>query len=385
MFEMLAQGPLFLISLALLLGLVVIIHELGHYYAARWAGAAIESFSVGFLKPLYERTDRQGTRWRINWLPFGGFVSFVSTEEGLDDIKASGRPITGRAYDQITPFKRIIISLAGPAANFLLAILLFSLYFFFLGEQNYKLYAQSVTPDGPAAIGGMQAGDIILEVNQVPIKGTSDLIALTSMASNTALPFKVLRGDRELDLIIVPERRWRDNGLGQVTPQGTIDIQLMLVEGSLTHHHLPPHKAIWRGSTETLTTLNRTVHMLGRIITGQDPVSMMSGPVAIGDVGRRIVNRTMQVDQSLMKKLESLFWRAVLLCAAVSVGIGFFNLLPLPVLDGGHVVFNAYEIVAGRPLSEKVQEMALMAGLGLLLTLFVFITWGDILETGLFN
>lgn len=385
MIEILMQGPLFLLCLAILLGVVVIIHELGHYYAGRWAGAAIESYAVGFFQPIFERTDKNGTRWRINWMPFGGFVSFVSTQDSLDGLIKEGRTITGRSYDSLPAWKRIGISLAGPLANFVLAIVLFAFVFGAKGSMQYDVYAAEVTPGAPAALGGMQPGDIITAIDGSEITTEVDIIAVSSMSSGKPLNFSVLRDGEALDLVIIPERRLRENGLGQIVPQGTLDIRLAIVEGSIRMHRHGPLSALVKGSKETAITFERTVYLLGRIVRGQEPLALMSGPVAVGDAGRRIVNTTFEGDGGVGQKVESLFWRAILLCAAVSVGIGFFNLLPLPMLDGGHVVFYAYEILRGQPLPEKVQEVALMAGLGLLLTLFVFITWGDILETGLFN
>lgn len=147
-----------------------------------------------------------------------------------------------------------------------------------------------------------------------------------------------------------------------------------------------PAEALVKGGTQTWSTLVMTTDMIGRMVTGKEALSSLSGPVAIGDVSRRIVNRTMgNEDIPLSVRLKSLFWNLMTICAAVSVGIGFFNLLPFPVLDGGHIVFNCYEALAGKPLPARVQEGALMAGMVLLLGMFVFITWGDVLETGLFN
>lgn len=155
---------------------------------------------------------------------------------------------------------------------------------------------------------------------------------------------------------------------------------------SLEYRRFGPIQAVGMGMIETRSTVEHTVYMLGRIITGKEPLGLMSGPVAIGDAGRRIVNQTMGAESvPLTTRVSALAWSVLQLCALISIGIGFFNLLPLPVLDGGHLVFNAYEAATGKMLPEKVQEVALMAGLGLLLTMFVFITWGDVLETGLFS
>lgn len=386
MLELLAQGPIFLVCLAFLLGVVVIIHELGHYYVGRFYGAAVESFSVGFGSPIFERKDKNGTRWRVNWIPLGGFVKFVGESQMPSDVgKVEDGPV-GKKYNELGVGARSLVSLGGPFANFVLALVLFSIFFGFRGVSQYDLYADGLTPDGPAFVAGMEVGDVIKSVEGDRIRTDTDLIAITSMSSGRELNFIVERDGVPIELKITPERVIRANALGQIMPQGTIGVALRGVEGSLEYRQLGPLAAVQKGGTETYKTLERTVYMLGRIVTGKEPLALMSGPVAVGDAGRRIVNRTMgATEYTLQQRLMSLFWSAVQLCALVSVGIGFFNLLPLPVLDGGHLVFNAYEFVTGKTMPEKVQEIALMAGLGLLLTMFVFITWGDILETGLFN
>jgi regulator of sigma E protease len=208
----------------------------------------------------------------------------------------------------------------------------------------------------------------------------------TTVSSGIELDFLVERDGQQMLLKVTPERQLRPNSLGQVVPQGTIGVTPWPVQGSIVWRRFGLVSAVREGVLETGRTMERTAFMLKRIVTGQEPVSTLSGPVAIGDAGRRIVNQTMGAEGvSTGTKLMWLMWTVVQVCALVSIGIGFFNLLPLPILDGGHLVFNAYEAVTGKVMPEKVQEMALMAGLCLLLTMFVFITWGDILETGLFN
>lgn len=386
MTEILAQGPIFLICLAFLLGVVVIIHELGHYLAGRWFGAAVESFSVGFGRSIFERKDRHGTRWRINWIPLGGFVKFVGESQLPNDVgKLESGPV-GKAYPELSVGARSIVALAGPAANFILAILLFALFFALRGTEQYDVYAYEVVAGSPAEAAGMQAGDIIRTVDGTAIRQIPDMIVITSMSSNRPLVFEVQRGDELLDMTITPRREVRANQLGQIVPQGTIGIRPLPVMESLEFRRYGPFSAIGKGVIETGQTVEHTVYMLGRIITGQEPLGLMSGPVAIGDAGRRIVNRTLGEETvPLTARISALAWSTLQLCALISIGIGFFNLLPLPVLDGGHLVFNAYEALTGKVMPEKVQEVALMAGLGLLLTMFVFITWGDVLETGLFT
>ncbi|MFN3214639.1 MAG: M50 family metallopeptidase [Henriciella sp.] len=382
----LAQGPIFLICLAFLLGAVVIIHELGHYLAGRYFGAAVESFSIGFGASIYERKDSKRTRWRVNWIPLGGFVKFVGESQLPGDVgKVEEGPI-GKPYNQLSVGARSIVALAGPAANFLLAVFLFTIFFAFRGTEQYDVYAYQVNEGYPAAEAGMQAGDVIKSVDGSEIRQIADMIVITSMSSGRALPFEVQRGDELLTLTVTPRREVRANQLGQLVPQGTIGVVPAPLRESVQYRKYGPLEAIGMGVVETKDTVGHTVYMLGRIITGKEPLALMSGPVAIGDAGRRIVNRTMGAETvPLATRLSVLGWSALQLCALISIGIGFFNLLPLPVLDGGHLVFNAYEAMTGKVMPEKVQEVALMAGLGLLLTMFVFITWGDVLETGLFN
>lgn len=383
---LLAQGPIFLICLAFLLGVVVIIHELGHYWAGRWFGAAVESFSVGFGKSIYEKKDRQGTRWRVNWIPLGGFVKFVGEGQLPGDVGKVEEGPSGKPYGQLSVGARSVVALAGPAANFVLAVLLFAIFFAFRGTEYYSIYAYEVAEDYPAAVAGMEAGDVIQSIDGNSIQSLADMIVITSMSSGRALDFEVLRGSETLNLSVTPRRETRRNQLGQMVPQGTIGIVPAPLPDSVEYKKFGPISAVGMGVLETKTTVEHTVYMLGRIVTGKEPLALMSGPVAIGDAGRRIVNQTMGAETiPLSTRLSALGWSALQLCALISIGIGFFNLLPFPVLDGGHLVFNAYEAVMGKAMPEKVQEMALMAGLGLLLTMFVFITWGDVLETGLFE
>ncbi len=369
-----------------MLGVVVVIHELGHYLAGRVFGAAVESFSVGFGKPIFERTDKRGTRWRVNWIPLGGFVKFVGESQLPGDVgKVEAGPV-GKVYNQVGVGARSIISIAGPVANFILAIVLFGVIYGVNGTYESKVQIVDVQAGQPAEQAGLQAGDIFVEINQQTVLRQGDVQQAVMMTSGREIAVIIERDGERLTKQLTPASQVRDNGLGQMMSQATIGVQISEVRDTARHIDLNPIEAVGMGVEQTGFILKTTVTMIGRLVTGKEPISSLSGPVAIGDTGRRIFNLTMGNKQvPLMDRLMSLIWYMLSLCAAVSIGIGFFNLLPLPILDGGHLVFNAYEAVTGKVMPEKVQEMALMAGLGLLLTLFVFITWGDILETGLFN
>ena len=381
--SILAQGPLFLILLVLLLGVVVVVHELGHYLAARAFGGAAESFSVGFGKPVFERKDKRNTRWRINWIPFGGFVKFVGEPQTAGDMgKIETGPI-GKHFMAMTVWQRSVIAAAGPVANFILASVLFALI-----ALNHDTVVEAINisevPEGPAAQAGVQVGDIVTAVNGKPLVNRRILLQKIQLSSGTPLTLTVDRDGRLQDISVTPVRTERDNGLGQKHRVGTIGVGLNPEQIGLIEYG--PISAIGEGVRRTGETLGLTVHMLGRLATGREPITQLSGPVGIGDVSRRAVNATMGAESvPLGQRLASVGWLMINICAFVSVGIGLFNLLPLPVLDGGHLVFNAYEAVTGKLMPEKVQELSLRFGLVLLLGVAAIVTWGDIVKTGVFQ
>ena len=381
--SILTQGPLFLIPMLLLLGVVVVVHELGHYLAARAFGGAAESFSVGFGKPLIERKDKRNTRWRINWIPFGGYVKFVGEAQTAGDIgKIEASPI-GKHFMEMTVWQRSVIAAAGPVANFLLASVLFALIALNHDTPVQRIVIADVL-EGPAAEAGLAPGDGLVAVNGQGIQQSSVLIQKIMLSSGTPLIFSVERDGTVQDIAVTPVRNARDNGLGQTHNVGSINVQLSVEQVGLIE--FGPISAIGEGVRRTGETLGMTVTMLGRLATGREPLTQLSGPIGIGDVSRRAVNATMGVESvSLGRRLASVGWLMINICAFVSVGIGLFNLLPLPVLDGGHLVFNAYEAVTGKLMPIKVQELSLRFGMILLLGVAAIVTWGDIVKTGLFQ
>lgn len=382
----LAQGPLFIVCLVFLLGVVVVVHELGHYFAGRYFGAAVESFSIGFGKPIGERMDKRGTRWRVNWIPLGGFVKFVGEGQLPGDVGKVEQGPVGKPFHEIGVGARTVVAAAGPAANFVLAALIFAFFFYFNGSYEARVTVTSVAEDGAGAEAGLEPGDIFVSIGGKTISNAGDLQTVISTSSNSRLETVVDR-DGELEtLSMTPRSVLRENAVGQMQQLGTINITLQELPDTAKRIEYNPIEAAAKGGQQTWETVAKTTEIIGRMITGKEALSSLSGPVAIGDISRRVVNRTMgNEDVPLMRRIQSLFWSMMTICAAVSVGIGFFNLLPFPVLDGGHIVFNCYEAIVGKPMPARVQEGALMAGMVLLLGMFVFITWGDLLETGLFN
>ncbi|MCZ4299080.1 M50 family metallopeptidase [Henriciella marina] len=382
----LSQGPIFIVCLVFMLGIVVVIHELGHYLAGRYFGAGVESFSVGFGKPIFERSDSRGTRWRVNWIPLGGFVKFVGESQLPGDVGKIEQGPVGKPFHEIGVWPRTAIAAAGPVANFILAALIFAVFFYFNGAYQARVGVTSVVEGGAAAEAGIETGDIFVSMGGEAVDNAGALQTIVSMSSNKELLTIVERNGEKIELTVTPQRQMRENAVGQVQALGTIGITLQELRDTAQRIHYNPVESLAMGGVQTWDTVAKTTDMIGRMITGKEALSSLSGPVAIGDISRRVVNRTMANSEvPLTTRINALFWSMMTICAAVSVGIGFFNLLPLPVLDGGHIVFNCYEAFAGKPLPARIQEGALMAGMFLLLGMFVFITWGDVLETGLFN
>lgn len=379
----LAQVIVFIVSLVVMMGIVVVIHELGHYYAGRWFGAAVESFSVGFGGPIAERKDKRGTRWRINWIPLGGFVKFVGEAQGPRDVGVIEAGPQGKPYTELGPLQRIVVSLAGPAANFILAVLVFTILLLWVGTPRESLRVEEVLEGGPAAVAGLEVGDVIVGVDNKVVVNSDDLKLPVSLKAGSPIPFEVERGSERLTLTITPERQLGDNGLGQMIQKGAIGIKYLPIQTGVQTYG--PLSALVGGVVETGETVDMTVDMLARMVTGKEPISNLSGPVGIGDVTRRVATRVMEADISTADKLRNMLIMALKICALVSVGIGLFNLLPFPILDGGHVIFHTWEAVTGKALPEKIQEGALTVGFFVLIGLFVVVTWGDILETGVFT
>lgn len=376
-----SQGPIFLICLVFMLGLVVVVHELGHYLAGRAFGAAAESFSVGFGRSIVEFSDRRNTRWRLNWIPLGGFVKFAGEHQAAGDIGVVEDKPVGRPFGELSVAQRSVVLLAGPVANFILAIAIFSLLALVHGRVMEKVSVGAVNP-GPAAEAGFEPGDTFVSINGTPITDSSTARRIISMSTGDALDVVVSRNGSEIELSATPQRMLIDNGLGQQHAVGALNIGLSVER--LGRQEYGPVSALSRGVTQTGEVIATTGRMLGRMVTGREPLDQLSGPVGIGDLSRRVVTASLKADHvPLSTRLYVIMLNMIQVCAYVSVGIGLFNLLPLPVLDGGHLMFNAYEALAGRALPARIQEVSLTFGLVLLLGMAVIVTWGDIVETGI--
>ena len=378
-----AQGPLGIVSLFIVLGLVVVVHELGHYWAGRAFGAAAESFSIGFGKPVFERKDSRNTRWRFNWIPFGGFVKFVGESQTAGDVGVIEDGPIGKKYMDLTVGQRSIVSAAGPVANFVLAVFLFAIIAMSLGKSVQKVTIVGFQ-DGPAQDAGFEIGDIILSIDGRKVERNQDIQREVTLSTGDELSFLVDRGGAETEVTVVPVRQTIESDFGQRVSVGRIGMEMNSVEVDGISY--TPWGALGEGVRQTGDVIATTGKMLGRLVTGREPITQLSGPVGIGDMTRRVVSTTLgQEAAPLSARLKTVGWMLIQISAFVSVGVGIVNLLPLPVLDGGHLVFNAYEAITGSVLPVKIQEITLTFGAVFLLGLAVVVTAGDVVKTGIFQ
>jgi regulator of sigma E protease len=380
-----------------LISIVITVHELGHYWVGRMFGAAVESFSIGFGRSIVERTDNRGTRWRINWMPLGGFVKFVGelqaptdTREDLETEpeaparnarKAKPAHPVGRPYTTLNPWQRLAVSLGGPAANFIFAILVFAGFAMTLGiPQAKEVSVLRVVAESPADRAGFQAGDIIVEAGGRTIVTSYDVTQATMLSAGEAVTYKVQRDDEIVTLVATPEEAVvRNEGLDVSEKLGRVGVELGQRDVSVRQYN--PVEAVGYGVKATGDAIGATVNVLRRLVTGRDGLDKLSGPVGIFNLADKVTDLHLrQEDVSIVQKITDLLISWIQLAALLSIGIGFFNLLPIPVLDGGAAVMCIAEGVTGREIPEKVQRIGLTIGLACLASFALLITGQDLIK-----
>lgn len=389
--SLIAQGLLYPLMFVIVISIVIVIHELGHYWAGRYFGAAVESFSMGFGKSIFEIKDKNNTRWRVNWLPLGGFVNFVA-EDGIienegkasdqnEDLPEAEKPV-GRPFTELSAGARIVVALAGPFANFILAIGIFASLGMILGDPIQRITVAEVMEDSVAEAAGILPGDVFVTVNGREANRQKVILEEIKLSSNDTVDLEMLRGEELVEISLVPQRETRTNAIGITERTGFIGVALQ--RELVDRNRLNPVSAVGYGVSETFGTISSSIDMLGRIVTGRESIQQLSGPVGIANVAGGMARTTLEAEQvSLGTRLYMLLMSNLQLVAFISVAVGFFNLLPLPILDGGVVVFNTYEAVTGKGLSEELLLKSKFITLVFLAVLAIFITLGDFEEAGL--
>ncbi|WP_426030252.1 RIP metalloprotease RseP [Caulobacter sp. DWP3-1-3b2] len=477
----------YLIAFPLVILLVVTVHELGHFWAAKACGVAIDRFAIGFGKPVAAWRDKAGVQWQLGWLPLGGYVRFsgdenVASVPDQNDLKAmraeieqrEGKEAVARYFHFKPLWQRAIVVAAGPVANFILAIVLFAFLAGVFGEVVRRPIVTGVNAGSPAAQAGFVQGDVILSANGRKMKSFEDLDRYAMLRSDVPIQFEVRRGTQEIDLTATPALLDISDGLGgsqkggvlgfgvpavvdEVKPHGAghlagfkrgdvvqradgvpinsfedltayvkkrgaqpirfdvyrggqtiqliatpamdeaptasgkperrlmLGLSRLLPRQYIERIRYTPVQALGVGVTRTWDVLDTTVFYLGRMISGQVSADQIGGPLGIAKTSGQVAQAGAANGTDLPTMLLGASVALLSLSALISVSVGFMNLLPIPVLDGGHLLFYAYEAVASRPLGARLQAAGYRVGLALLLGFMLFATWNDLQRLSVFK
>lgn len=350
------------------LTVVIFVHELGHFLVARWCGVRVKTFSIGFGKEIFGFNDRYDTRWRLAWIPLGGYVKFLDDENGasVPSREALQRMSTAEREGafQIKPLaSRAAIVAAGPIANFLLAILVFALTFTFVGVNVTAPRVDELVADGAAARAGFKAGDVIVSIDGQKIEAFADMQRIVGASADKELTFGVDRSGVLLDIKAMPERREISDRFGNKLKVGVIGIKRNATQQEWQFKHYGPVEAVGLAVKESYYIVSRTLGYLYDVATRRESGDQLGGPLRIADISGQVASLG--------------FLALINLTAVLSVSIGLINLFPIPLLDGGHLMFYAIEAVRGRPLSERAQEVGFRIGLAIVLLLLVYTTYQD--------
>jgi regulator of sigma E protease len=371
-FNTLSHGLIgYVIPFLFVLTIVVFFHELGHFLVARWAGVKVLTFSLGFGPELAGFNDRHGTRWKISAVPLGGYVKFLGDEseastpssEALANMTEEERAGSFH-HKKVGP--RAAIVAAGPIANFILAIVIFTGLFTFFGKPNMSARVDKIEAGSAAATAGFQVGDVVTAIDNQPIENFSDMQRIVSIRAGEKLSFTIKRGDSVVQLQGTPELKEQKDPFGNVHRLGVLGITRASQPGDVTTERVNPAEAMWLGVKETWFVIDRTLAYIGGVFTGREAADQVGGPLRIAQISGQVATIGLAA--------------LIHLAAVLSISIGLLNLFPVPLLDGGHLLFYAVEFIRGRPLSDRAQEMGFRIGLALVLMLMVFATYNDILH-----
>lgn len=366
-----SQGLVFgiLVPFLFVLTVVVFVHEMGHYLVGRWCGIGVRAFSVGFGPELFGFTDRRGTRWKLSAIPLGGYVKFVGDmavtseprHEATDELSEAERPT---AFHVQPVWKRAATVVAGPMANFILAVAVFTVMFALYGKFVTEPTVAEVRAESPAEAAGFQPGDRFVSVNGSRVTTFADVQRMVSGRAGDQLTFVMLREGEEVELVATPELLEQTDALGNTIRIGAIGVVNNEEMGQPRLITYNPAEALVEGVVETGHIIQRTGQFLQRFVAGREDRCQLGGPVRIAEMSGQAASL-------------GFVW-LVQLVALLSVGIGILNLLPIPPLDGGHLVFYGVEAVMRRPVSERVMEALYRVGLLLVLGFMLFVFWNDI-------
>ena len=371
--DLFVWAPLGLPAFIFVITVVVFFHELGHFLMARACGVSIETFSIGFGSEIFGWTDRKGTRWKVSWLPLGGYVKFLGDADAAstpdrDRVAAMDAAERSNAFLLKPLFQRVLVVLAGPAANFVLAIVVFTLLYAFLGAKALSTTVGSVTPNSPAAMAGIKPGDKITAVDGKPVKlFYGELQGIVQGSKGKKLAFSIERSGRPMLLKIQPREIGNTDIYGAPVKSMAIGVgPADDTAENIVYLPVSATKAPLVAVAQTWFIVDMSLTGLWRMVSHHADASQLTGVVGIAGISQREASHG--------------FYDLIYLAAVISVSIGLINLFPIPLLDGGHLLYYGCEAVLGRPLGERVQDVGFRVGLALVLALMIFATWNDLVR-----
>jgi len=351
----------------LVISVVVFVHEFGHYWVARRCGIRVMSFSIGFGKPIFKWTDSHGTQWQIAWLPLGGYVKMFgdadpSSARPDETVKEMTEEEKKVAFFHQNVNKRIAVVFAGPAFNYIFAVLVLAVLFIFQGQPFSPPMVGSVQENGVAAHAGLQAGDKVVSIDGETVSRFEDIKRIVALSEGAPLQFVIERNGADQTFSLTPEVSVQTDRIGGEHKMGKIGI----VSDKLDYKKWPPLKAVKQAAIETYELSASTLKAIGQMIIGTRGSEEIGGPLRIAEMSGHVA--------------QDGAWALIWFMGIISINLGLINLFPVPLLDGGHLVFYIYEKAFGKPMHEKVQEMGMRAGLALVVSLMVFATWNDLVH-----
>ena len=359
----------YIVPFLFVLTIVVFFHELGHFWVARRCGIKVLVFSIGFGPELFGFNDRHGTRWKVSAVPLGGYVKFFGDEnaasvpdtDSLASMKESDKRVS---FFHQPVLSRAAVVAAGPIANFILAIVIFAGIFAIYGKPSTAARVDTVQESSAAAAAGFRPGDVVLSIDGRAIDSFSDMQRVVSTSAGRRLEIVVDRGGVHQTLVATPELREVKDSFGNVHRLGVLGISRAMGPEDSKMQPVNPVTAVWLGAQETWFVVDRTMSYLAGVVIGREKADQLGGPIRIAQVSGQVASVGIVA--------------LIHLAAVLSVSIGLLNLFPVPLLDGGHLMFYAIEAIRGRPLSERAQEFGFRIGLALVAMLMIFATYNDI-------
>ena len=366
----------YLIPFIILITVVVFIHEYGHYYFAKKFKVGVRDFSIGFGREIFGWNVNSGTRWKFSWIPLGGYVKFFgdrnvfSQAEQQAEINKYSEEDREKLFILKPLYQRAIIVAAGPLANFVLAVIIFITINLFVGKDLTPALIQEVQKDSPAFVAGLQKNDRIISIDDNKVSSILEVSTFINISTSEDVKFVVLRNDKEISILVKPTFVEGEDSLGNSVKKRIVGIKLSPPNSKFQKKPLGIAESTYYAFKEVWFVIVTSVKYLGKMIIGSADPSQLGGPLRIAKITGQVAEHGVVPFLNIM--------------AYISISLGFINLFPIPMLDGGHLMFYLFERILGRPLSQKTQEGFFRIGLFLLIFLMFFATFNDLKDIGLF-